>query len=141
MAQTSSFVGSESGEVGVLLYRATSLSAWDSPPSHDQTVCNISMMVLLDLYSHGHNFLAICSCNISIGRDLFLVPFLLGLIRAPKSSARHSCVLIKGPCFSLNFVGRSPIHHQFITSTGVLVMSHRSAEITEPLLGSLCILL
>ena len=52
MAQTSSFVGSELGEAGVFLYRATSLSVWGSPPSHDQTRYNINMIVLSDLYNH-----------------------------------------------------------------------------------------
>ena len=82
MVQTSSFSCSEMGEVGVLLYRATSLSAWDSPPSHDQNGYNINMMVSSYLYNRGHNAPVLRNCNISVVCDLFMVPFHLDLVHA-----------------------------------------------------------
>ena len=66
----------------MLLYRATSLSVWDSPPSHDQTGYNISIMVSLDLYNHGHNALALDNYNRLVVCDPFLVPFHLDLVCA-----------------------------------------------------------
>lgn len=99
MAQTLSFAGSELGEVGVLLYRTTSLSMWDNPPSHDQIGYNISMMVSLDLYSRDHNTLALHNCNRSDVRDLFLVPFHLDLVHAPKIQCAPSLNFDRGPVF------------------------------------------
>lgn len=99
MVETSSFASSKSGEVGVLLYRATLLPSWDNPPSHDQTRYNISMMVLLDLYNRGNNALTICNCNISVVHDLFLVPFHLNLIRTLEIQCIPSLHFDRGPMF------------------------------------------
>ena len=97
--QTSSSTGSESGEVGVLLYRATSLSVWENPPSHDQTTYNTIMMVALDSYNHGHNALALRNCNISVVCDLFLVLLRLGLVRTPEVLSASFLHSNQGPTF------------------------------------------
>jgi len=58
-----------------------------------------------------------------------------------KSSARHPCIWIEGPHFSLHSIGKSLIHHQLIASAGALIMAYRPEKITEQLLGHLPILL
>jgi len=68
----------------VFLYHVASLLAWDIALSHDQTGYNISMMVTLDLYNHGHNASVLYNCNIPVVCDLFLVLFHLELICTPE---------------------------------------------------------
>ena len=58
-----------------------------------------------------------------------------------KSCPRHPCILVKGPCFSLNPIGGSSIHHLLITSTCALIVSHRSTKIRKQLLQVLRVLL
>ena len=54
-----------------------------------------------------------------------------------KTCSWHPNALVRGPHFFLNPIGRSFVHHQFITSTIALIMPYRPAEVTKQLLPCL----
>ena len=81
-------------------------------------------MLSLDSYNRGHNALALHNCNKLAVRDPFLVPFHLDLVHTLEFQCAHPSILIEGSHFGLNSVGSSPIHHQFITPTGMLIMAY-----------------
>jgi len=97
--QSTMFTCSELVVVGVFLYRATSLSMWGSPLSHDQTGYNINMILSSDLYNCRHNALALCNCNKSVICGPFLVPFHLFLICAPEIQCTPSLPFNRGLTF------------------------------------------
>jgi len=84
MVQTSSFIGFELGDAGALPFRATSLSVWDNPSSHDQTMYNTRIMDVLESYNHRNNVQALRNYNISATHDLFQVILHLSLVCAPE---------------------------------------------------------
>ena len=48
-----------------------------------------------------------------------------------KTCLHHPRTLVRRPHFCLKYIGEFSIHHQFITSTVVLIMPYRPAEVAK----------